>query len=71
MGAVGGKAEIMFLLDPTDGPPKIASGGTSNANPLTMAAGLAAMEQMTPPVYAQLNRLGEELRQKSNELFVA
>jgi len=71
VGAVGGKAEIMSLLDPTQGPPKIASGGTFSANPLTMAAGLAAMEQMTPPVYTQLNQLGEELRQRSNELFVA
>jgi glutamate-1-semialdehyde 2,1-aminomutase len=36
-----------------------------------MAAGLAAMEQMTPPVYARINRLGDLLRRRTNEVFAA
>jgi glutamate-1-semialdehyde 2,1-aminomutase len=71
VGAVGGKAEVMDLLDPSQGSPRVISGGTASANPLTMAAGLAAMEQMTPPVYARINRLGDLLRKKSNEVFAA
>ncbi len=71
MGAVGGKAEVMDLLDPSQASPRVISGGTASANPLTMAAGLAAMEQMTPAVYARINRLGDSLRKKSNEVFAA
>ncbi len=69
VGAVGGRAEIMALLDPTMGPPKVVSGGTYSANPLTMAAGLAAMEQLTPEVYARLDALGERLRTGANAVF--
>ena len=71
VGAVGGKAEVMDLLDPSQGSPKVISGGTASANPLTMAAGLAAMEQMTPPVYARINRLGDLMRKRANEVFAA
>jgi glutamate-1-semialdehyde 2,1-aminomutase len=67
VGAVGGRAEIMELLDPTRGAARVLSGGTFSANPLTMAAGLAAMEQLTPEVYARLDALGEMLRGRSNE----
>ena len=69
VGAVGGRAELMSLLDPTKGPPKVASGGTFSANPLTMVAGLAAMEQMTHQVYERLDRLGRRLRTESNAIF--
>ena len=71
VGAIGGRADIMSLLDPTGGAPKVASGGTFSANPLTMAAGLAAMHQMTPDVYARLDRLGDRLRSGANALFAA
>lgn len=71
VGAVGGKAEVMDLLDPSQRSPRVISGGTASANPLTMAAGLAAMEQMTPSVYARINRLGDLLRKKANEVFAA
>jgi glutamate-1-semialdehyde 2,1-aminomutase len=69
VGAVGGRDEIMTLLDPTKGPPKVVSGGTYSANPLTMAAGYAAMEQLTPEVYARLDGLGERLRTRANAVF--
>ncbi len=69
VGAVGGREEVMSLLDASKGSPRIASGGTYSANPLTMAAGLAAMEQMTPPVYSRLKQLGEALRKRANQVF--
>jgi glutamate-1-semialdehyde 2,1-aminomutase len=69
VGAVGGRAEIMALLDPTKGPPVVASGGTFSANPLTMAAGVAAMEQMTPETYRDLDHLGQRLRRQATAAF--
>jgi glutamate-1-semialdehyde 2,1-aminomutase len=71
VGAVGGRSEIMSLLDPTQGPPKVASGGTFSANPLTMVAGLVAMEQLTPQIYDRLDRLGRRLRTESNAIFAS
>ncbi|MBI3977561.1 MAG: aspartate aminotransferase family protein [Chloroflexi bacterium] len=71
VGAVGGRADVMALLDPTRGGAKVASGGTFSGNPLTMAAGLAAMEQMTPAAYERLNALGEQLRRGANAAFTA
>ena len=69
VGAVGGRAEIMSLLDPTEGPPEVLSGGTFSANPLTMVAGLASMRQMTPDVYERLDALGRRLRAESNAIL--
>jgi glutamate-1-semialdehyde 2,1-aminomutase len=69
VGAVGGRAEVMALLDPTERAPAVASGGTFSANPLTMAAGLAAMEQLTPEAYRRLDRLGERLRAGATAAF--
>lgn len=71
IGAVGGRAEIMALLDPTQGPPRVLSGGTFSANPLSMVAGLAALELLTPAEYARLDTLGERLRQGANAILRA
>jgi glutamate-1-semialdehyde 2,1-aminomutase len=38
-------------------------GGTFNANPLTMAAGLASMQLLTAPAFEHLEKLGDRLRQ--------
>jgi glutamate-1-semialdehyde 2,1-aminomutase len=71
VGAVGGRDELMALLDPSHGPPRVASGGTFSGNPLTMAAGLAAMTRMTTGVYQRLDGLGERLRREANAAFSA
>lgn len=71
IGAVGGSAAIMSLLDPTQGPAKVISGGTFSGNPLSAAAGLASMEQVTPASLARLERLGDRLRQGANSIFRA
>src|SRR4030095_1135482 len=42
VGAFGGRAEVMNFYDPREGRGRINHGGTFNANPLTMAGGLAA-----------------------------
>ena len=62
MGATGGSAEIMAVFDQTKKPLRVEHGGTYNANPMTMAAGLACMEQMTPAAFDRLNALGDRAR---------
>src|SRR5207302_4824682 len=49
VAAFGGRADVMELLDPRR-QPNLAQGGTYNGNPLGMAAGLAAMTELTPDV---------------------
>jgi glutamate-1-semialdehyde 2,1-aminomutase len=61
VGAFGGRQDILRLYDPTDG--GIGHGGTFNGNPVTMAAGFAAMEQLTPDKFAHVNALGDALRE--------
>jgi glutamate-1-semialdehyde 2,1-aminomutase len=62
VGAFGGRADLMAAYDPRKGGARISHGGTFNANPVTMAAGLATMNLMTPEGYSRLDALGERLR---------
>jgi glutamate-1-semialdehyde 2,1-aminomutase len=62
VGAFGGRADIMNYYDPRGGGARISHGGTFNANPLTMAGGVATIEALTPEAYARLDALGERLR---------
>jgi glutamate-1-semialdehyde 2,1-aminomutase len=62
VGAFGGRADIMNAYDPRGGGGRINHGGTFNANPLTMAGGVATMELLTGDAYARLDVLGERLR---------
>ena len=71
VGAFGGRADIMRLYDPRGGRPAISHGGTFNANPLTMAAGLATLTALTPAAYERLDELGDRLRRKVTELLAA
>lgn len=68
-GAFGGRADIMALFDPRSAG-ALGHGGTFNGNPVTMAAGLATLSEMTPAVYERLAALGAELKQKLGDLFV-
>ena len=62
VGAVGGRAEVMAVLDPRDGHAPVPHGGTFNANPVTMAAGLTAMELLDRAAFSRLDDLGAKLR---------
>jgi glutamate-1-semialdehyde 2,1-aminomutase len=62
VGAVGGRAEVMSVFDPRGGKPLVPHGGTFNANPVTMAAGLAAMRLASEQSFARLDELGGKLR---------
>ena len=68
-GAFGGRADVMARFDPrrTDA---LGHAGTFNNNVLTMAAGLAGLQQvLTPAALQALNRRGESLRERANGLF--
>jgi glutamate-1-semialdehyde 2,1-aminomutase len=69
VGAVGGRADIMAVFDPSKGKPAMPHGGTFTANPMTMRAGLAAMELLTPHEFARLERLGDRVRQGIDAAF--
>jgi len=63
IGAFGGSKDIMDLYDPTaTGGPRVAHAGTFNANPVTMIAGAATLEELTPEVYRKLAEMTEYLR---------
>ena len=73
-GAVAGRKDILDLLDfqvaGATNREKIAHPGTFNANPLSAAAGVAALEIVgTTDACARANRYGEELRRRLNEVF--
>jgi glutamate-1-semialdehyde 2,1-aminomutase len=69
VGAFGGRRDVMALYDPRRGGARISQGGTFNANPVTMAAGLATLNALTPEAYARLDALGERLRDGVSRLL--
>ena len=68
VGAFGGRAELMDLLDPARGKGSGQS-GTYSAHPVTMAAGLATLRALTPDAVAHLNALAERLVAGLNAMF--
>src|SRR5437667_5830618 len=71
VGAFGGRADVMSYYDPRKGAARISHGGTFNANPATMAAGVATLNALTPEAYARLDALGERLRGGVTRLLAA
>ncbi len=64
VGAFGGCDDIMSLWDPSGDGPRMVHAGTFNGNPMTAAAGIATLKQLTPEVYVSLENKGEYLRDK-------
>ncbi|WNG87531.1 aminotransferase class III-fold pyridoxal phosphate-dependent enzyme [Mycobacterium sp. ITM-2016-00317] len=60
VGAVTGRADLMGLLNSLQG--GLEHGGTTAANPVTMAAGIATMRLYPAAEVDRLNRLGERVR---------
>jgi len=58
VGAYGGRADLMDLVAPA-GP--VYQAGTLSGHPVVMAAGEAALRQLTPAVYERLERSGAAL----------
>jgi glutamate-1-semialdehyde 2,1-aminomutase len=70
VGAFGGRADVMALFDPRSAD-RVTHGGTFNANPLTMTAGLATLAEMTTQRYEELEALTLELSEELTQLFAA
>jgi glutamate-1-semialdehyde 2,1-aminomutase len=68
VGAVAGARRVMSVFDHT-GALKVHHGGTFNANPVTIVAGLETMRHMTPEAFDRLNGLGEYIRDRLRRLF--
>jgi glutamate-1-semialdehyde 2,1-aminomutase len=68
VGAFGGRGDVMALFDPRR-ETHLAHGGTFNANPLSMAAGLATLDELTPEAYARLEALTVELKAQLERLI--
>jgi glutamate-1-semialdehyde 2,1-aminomutase len=70
VGAFGGRAHVMAVFDPTrtDGP-RVAHGGTFNANPVTMVAGYESMAMLPTSEYDRLATLGDRVRTGLSDLL--
>jgi glutamate-1-semialdehyde 2,1-aminomutase len=70
VGAFGGRADVMSVFDPTQGSgPRLAHGGTFNANPVTMVAGYEAMAMLPQSEYDRLSLLCQRLRSGLSDLL--
>ncbi len=66
IGAFGARAEIMEKISPL-GP--VYQAGTFSGNPLSMAAGLAALKELESAGHEGLERKGREIRSQLSELL--
>jgi glutamate-1-semialdehyde 2,1-aminomutase len=71
VGAVGGRADIMAVFDPSRGKPRVPHGGTFNANPVSMVAGRAAMELLDDNAFARLAAIGARAKAGLEDAFAA
>jgi glutamate-1-semialdehyde 2,1-aminomutase len=69
VGAIAGRKEFMAVFDPRHGKPALPHGGTFSANPVTMRAGLAAMELLDEAAFARLDTIGEAVRTGIDQAF--
>ncbi|MGO8683708.1 MAG: aspartate aminotransferase family protein [Thermoleophilia bacterium] len=67
VGAFGGREDIMKVFDPRQ-PNAIDHGGTFSANPVTMSAGLAALDLLSQKEIERINGLGDRLRRELQAL---
>jgi glutamate-1-semialdehyde 2,1-aminomutase len=70
MSAIGGRSEIMDLLDPDlhGGRAPVTSVSTFGCNQASLAAGIAALELLTPEVHARVQAVGDRARNGIDEL---
>ena len=59
----------MAVFDPRPGKPALPHGGTFSANPVTMRAGIAAMELLDEAAFARLDAMGEAVRSGIDDAF--
>ena len=69
-GCLAGRADILAFIEPRPGKPKMKHPGTYNANPLSAAAGVTALNRVaTGDPCRKANAAARRLRNGLNELF--
>jgi glutamate-1-semialdehyde 2,1-aminomutase len=68
IGAFGGRTDLMRMFHPDEAEP-VMHASTFSGNPISMAAGEAAMAQINPQLIAHVNGLGERLRAGFDDVF--
>ncbi len=69
-GCLAGRADILAYIEPRPGKPKMKHPGTYNANPLSAAAGVAALKRVeTGEPCRRANAAAARLRNRLNDLF--
>jgi glutamate-1-semialdehyde 2,1-aminomutase len=70
VSAVGGRADLMDLLEPDahDGNAPLSVMATFGGNQVGMAAGIAALEKLTPEAHERVNALGDRTRAGIDEI---
>lgn len=69
VGAIAGHKDVMAVFDPRSGKPALPHGGTFSANPVTMRAGIAAMELLDDAAFARLDAMGAAVRSGIDAAF--
>jgi glutamate-1-semialdehyde 2,1-aminomutase len=67
VGAIAGRTEVMDVMDPWRAKVQLPLSGTYSANPVTMVAGMAAMQLFDQAAVTRLNRLGDLARSRIAE----
>jgi glutamate-1-semialdehyde 2,1-aminomutase len=67
VGAVAGRADVLMLSAPFKAG-RVTHAGTFNANPMTAAAGLATMRELTPEIFDRLAATGEMIRERLRKI---
>lgn len=70
VGAVAGPRDMMRAFDGSDGRAAVPNAGTFNANPLTLAAGVAAVSALSAEEIRRINDLGELLLSRATDVFM-
>ncbi|MER6977623.1 aspartate aminotransferase family protein [Streptomyces carpinensis] len=66
IGAVAGRDEVMDILDPWK-PGSLAHSGTFSGNPVSVAAGAAALRLLTAEEIDRINALGDTARERASK----
>ncbi len=70
VGATGGRADIMDVFAQVDGQrAAVPTAGTFSANPVTMVAGYACINQLDEASFTRLEAIGNAIRQGCREVF--
>ena len=69
VGAIGGRADLMDVLDNSGVPTGLSQSGTFSGNNFTLAAGLATLRALTPELYKHLDGLRTRLHRGLSRIF--